>query len=153
MKNLDITLQNRIALVIGNSDYKNTGALKNPVNDANSMDKVLSKMGFTVIKGINLSRKQIEIIQIKAYTSVFLKNYRYKDFIKFAWHYRVGAFSVLKKILGMKKKDMFGDISDPTKRIKLNKNGKEIIISATQSWQKWQVSEQGRALKIKHKQK
>jgi len=101
----------------------------------------------------NLSRKQIEIIQIKAYASVFLKNYRYKDFIKFVWHYRVGAFSVLKKILGMKTKDLFEDISDPTKRIKLNKNGKEIIISATQSWQKWQVSEQGRALKIKHSQK
>jgi len=74
MKNLVITLmalfflvssqriiasQNRIALVIGNSDYKNEGALKNPVNDANSMEKVLSKMGFKVIKGINLSRKQM----------------------------------------------------------------------------------------------
>jgi hypothetical protein len=53
----------------------------------------------------------------------------------------------------MKTKDLFEDISDPTKRIKLNKNGKEIIISATQSWQKWQVSEQGRALKVKYSQK
>ena len=105
----------------------------------------------------NLTRKQIEIMQIKAYAKVFLNNHRYKDFIKFLWHYRVGAFSVLKKIIGIKPKDNFGEIGDPSKRIRLDKEGRELIISATQSWQKWQVSEAGRArrlepdkIKIKH---
>jgi len=97
----------------------------------------------------NLSRKQIEIIQIKAYASVFLKNHRYKDFLQFLWHYRVGAFSVLKKIIGIKTKDDFRVVSDPAKSIKLNKDGKEIIVSATQSWQNWQISELARAKKQK----
>ena len=97
----------------------------------------------------NLTRKQIEIMQIKAYASVFLKNHRYIDFLKFLWHYRIGAFSVLKKIMGVKLKDNFGDIGDPSKRIQLDKDGKETIASATQLWQKWQVAEVGRARKLK----
>ena len=101
----------------------------------------------------NLTRKQIEIMQIKAYASVFLKNKRYKDFVRFIWHYRVGAFSVLKKIIGIKPKDTFGNVGDPKKRIQLDQSGKEIIVSATQSWQKWQVTEVGRAKKSEAKMK
>lgn len=38
----------RVALVIGNSDYKNVSSLKNPVNDAADMGAALSRMGFAV---------------------------------------------------------------------------------------------------------
>jgi len=105
----------------------------------------------------NLTRQQIEIVQIKAYTKVFLKNHRYKDFIKFLWHYKGGGWSVFKKIVGLKSKNKYGEVGDKTKRIKLDEKGKQEIISATSSWQKWQVSEVGRAkrtdpdlIKIKH---
>ncbi len=48
----------RVALVIGNGTYKNS-PLKNPVNDANSIARALQALGFDVIKGINLNRKEI----------------------------------------------------------------------------------------------
>jgi len=47
----------------------------------------------------NLTRRQIERLQIKAYASVFLYNFRFVEFAKFAWRYRRGAWSVLKKML------------------------------------------------------
>ena len=34
----------RLALVIGNSDYTKVGKLNNPQNDANDMEKVLQKL-------------------------------------------------------------------------------------------------------------
>jgi uncharacterized caspase-like protein len=40
----------RIALVIGNSNYVNAGALKNPSNDARLIAGVLRKVGFTEVK-------------------------------------------------------------------------------------------------------
>ena len=52
--------EKRVALVIGNADYS-FSPLNNPVNDAEGMSKVLKKMGFTVLKGINLDRKQMRI--------------------------------------------------------------------------------------------
>ncbi|MCB9256438.1 MAG: radical SAM protein [Chitinophagales bacterium] len=47
----------------------------------------------------DLSKRQIEWLQIKAYTSVFLKNRRWFDFLKLVWNYRTGAFELLKKFL------------------------------------------------------
>ena len=47
----------------------------------------------------NLTRSQIEWLQIKAYAKVYLYNFRILDFIKFVWHYRKGATEVLKKIV------------------------------------------------------
>jgi hypothetical protein len=49
----------RIALVIGNSDYKYTGTLSNPANDARLMAETLKTVGFELYGGkpqINLSR-------------------------------------------------------------------------------------------------
>ena len=43
----------RLALVIGNSDYTKVGKLNNPQNDANDMEKVLQKLNFDVTKLIN----------------------------------------------------------------------------------------------------
>jgi len=92
----------------------------------------------------NLTRKQIEIMQIKAYAKVFLSNHRYLDFIKFVWHYKKGGWAILKKILSIKPKNKYGEIGDIDKRIKLDGAGKQEIIKATTSWQKWQISEGGR---------
>jgi len=50
--------ENRVALVIGNGDYNNA-PLKNPVNDATDISNSLQDLGFHVIKGTNLNRKQL----------------------------------------------------------------------------------------------
>jgi hypothetical protein len=50
----------RVALVIGNSDYINTIPLANPSNDANDIAKSLRALGFEVILGNNLDRKDTE---------------------------------------------------------------------------------------------
>ncbi len=47
----------------------------------------------------SLTRRQIEWLQIQAYVKVFLYNRRFVDFAKFVWNYRIGASSVLKKVL------------------------------------------------------
>ena len=50
--------ETRVALVIGNSDYKDS-PLKNPVNDAIDMASQLKGLGFSVIERKNLTTKQI----------------------------------------------------------------------------------------------
>jgi hypothetical protein len=44
----------RVALVIGNSAYKNAPQLKNPANDAADMAAALTRLGFDVIRGLDL---------------------------------------------------------------------------------------------------
>lgn len=51
-------LENRVALVIGNSTYKSK-PLKNPVNDARDMANSLRGYGFTVIERSNLTTRQV----------------------------------------------------------------------------------------------
>ncbi len=53
------TNEKRLALVIGNSEYIGSNALKNPVNDANLMSSTLQELGFTVIKRTNATRLQM----------------------------------------------------------------------------------------------
>jgi len=50
----------RVALVIGNSAYKNTDALRNPVNDANDMAAALKRLGFDVILKRNASLREMK---------------------------------------------------------------------------------------------
>ena len=59
--------EKRIALVIGNSDYEKTNRageliwhLPNPQNDAQLMDTTLSRLGFNVTLGLNLSEQEME---------------------------------------------------------------------------------------------
>jgi hypothetical protein len=49
----------KVALVIGNGDYQNTDSLKNPVNDSRDIKNSLEKLGFSVVYGENLTRKEI----------------------------------------------------------------------------------------------
>ena len=46
-------------MVIGNSAYRHAGVLKNPVNDARAMARVLGRLGFEVIQGANLGLEGI----------------------------------------------------------------------------------------------
>lgn len=50
----------RVALVIGNSEYKYTPRLENPKNDAIDMVTVLKKLGFTVIEGRDLDKAAMD---------------------------------------------------------------------------------------------
>ena len=51
----------------------------------------------------NLSKRQIEWLQIKAYVSVYLFNGRIIDFLKMFWEYRTGAIELLKKFVSGRK--------------------------------------------------
>lgn len=46
----------RVALVIGNSDYVHAGSLANPRNDADDIGAAFERIGFKVIKGVNLDK-------------------------------------------------------------------------------------------------
>src|SRR6185437_1534161 len=48
--------ENRIALVIGNSAYRNVEALANPANDARAMSDLLRSAGFEVVAAPDLSQ-------------------------------------------------------------------------------------------------
>jgi uncharacterized caspase-like protein len=50
----------RVALVIGNSNYGGEAALRSPSNDADAMEAALQGLGFTVIKRKNLELAQME---------------------------------------------------------------------------------------------
>jgi hypothetical protein len=52
--------EKRLALVMGNADYANTLALKNPINDANLMEGTLKTLGFEVIKSLNAKKSDME---------------------------------------------------------------------------------------------
>ena len=48
----------RVALVIGNNDYKNVPKLQKAVNDARTMGDTLKQLGFTVMLAENQNRQQ-----------------------------------------------------------------------------------------------
>jgi uncharacterized caspase-like protein len=53
----------RVALVVGNSNYKSVGRLANPANDASLMAKTLQHLGFTLVGGgaqLNLDREHFD---------------------------------------------------------------------------------------------
>ena len=52
-------IQKRVALVIGNADYE-SAPLRNPVNDARSMNKTLREMGFSVDLVENASQNEMK---------------------------------------------------------------------------------------------
>lgn len=51
--------EKRVALVIGNSEYDNS-PLKNPVNDAREINKVLKEAGFEILMGLNTNKIELE---------------------------------------------------------------------------------------------
>lgn len=55
----DEFVEKRLALVIGNSNYREVGKLANPVNDARAMEKTLEKLNFTVLSYENADLKTL----------------------------------------------------------------------------------------------
>jgi hypothetical protein len=51
----------RVALVIGNSEYRRTAPLANPVHDATAVASALKTLGFEVILGTNLDKRGIDL--------------------------------------------------------------------------------------------
>ena len=49
----------KVALIIGNGDYLHSGRLKNPTNDSRDMKSSLEKLGFEIIYGENLTKKDM----------------------------------------------------------------------------------------------
>ncbi|MBI2266388.1 MAG: radical SAM protein [Armatimonadetes bacterium] len=47
----------------------------------------------------NLSRKDLKILQVIGYLTVFLRNFRIMDLLKFAWTYKKEGLSLLKNLL------------------------------------------------------
>ena len=54
--------ERRVALVIGNSSYRNAPVLPNTVNDAGDMAAALRKVGFEVIDGIDLDKRGMDAL-------------------------------------------------------------------------------------------
>ena len=52
--------ENRVALVIGNSAYQHASALVNPKNDAADMAAAAERLGFKVIKGLDLDKSGMD---------------------------------------------------------------------------------------------
>ncbi len=50
--------EKRVALVIGNNDYRNVPKLQKAVNDARAMGDALKQLGFSVMVAENLNRQQ-----------------------------------------------------------------------------------------------
>ncbi|MDL5047692.1 caspase family protein [Oscillatoria amoena NRMC-F 0135] len=57
---LSTAQERRIALIIGNSDYHAKATLKNPVNDARSMDETLKSLGFVTLRYENLGLNELK---------------------------------------------------------------------------------------------
>jgi tetratricopeptide (TPR) repeat protein len=52
----------RVALVIGNSNYRNAAALPNPKNDADTVGRALNAVGFQVVIAHDLSRDELAAV-------------------------------------------------------------------------------------------
>lgn len=55
----EILNEKRLALVIGNAEYRSLGKLANPVNDAKAMAEALRRLNFTVIERANVGREKM----------------------------------------------------------------------------------------------
>jgi uncharacterized caspase-like protein len=57
--------ETRVALVIGNGDYRNTSKLSNPRNDATDVAAALKRIGFATIVGLDLDKAGMEDAEIR----------------------------------------------------------------------------------------
>jgi len=57
--------EKRVALVIGNSAYKNTTRLPNPKNDAEDVAAALNRLGFETVVGVDLDKSGMEQAAIR----------------------------------------------------------------------------------------
>jgi uncharacterized caspase-like protein len=57
--------ETRVALVIGNGAYRQTGQLQNPKNDAQDVAAALTRMGFETILGTDLDKAGMDNAAIR----------------------------------------------------------------------------------------
>lgn len=62
---LPVAAAKRVALVIGNADYKFVPALANPINDASLIERALKNAGFEVIRKDNLDQQGMKLALIE----------------------------------------------------------------------------------------
>lgn len=62
---ISASAQKRVALVIGNSAYKNAPALPNPEHDAEDVATTLKRLGFEVFSGSSLDKAAMEDLTIR----------------------------------------------------------------------------------------
>ncbi len=101
----------------------------------------------------NLTRRQIEWFQVKAYLKVYLLNYRFAELIRFVWDYRKAAFEVFKKIL-FKRNSLTHSLNQKPKDYEemIYNNyttEKETLISARDEWNDYQSNEAKRLKTLK----
>lgn len=70
--------ERRLALVIGNKDYTNIGALKNPINDALDISDAFQQLGFQVTTITNANYKKMLNV-----FNIFAKNLQKNDVVVF----------------------------------------------------------------------
>lgn len=96
----------------------------------------------------DLTKRQIEWFQMKAYASVFLKNGRFRDFLKLIWDYRKGVYEVVKKYFIGKHSAQVGS-NKPKDYDLVFKNSQlineEEFIASRENWMKKQKEEIKRA--------
>lgn len=94
----------------------------------------------------DLSRSQIEWLQIQAYVKVFLLNGRFVDFAKFVWQYRRGAWSMaIKAIFGGNHVDSPVRAAARAAIQAVVPLTREDFIVSRADWQQWQTDEMKRS--------
>ena len=66
---LPAAAEKRVALVVGNSTYKEVSPLPNPVNDANDIAAALKASGFDVVLGIDVDKRDFDS-RIRSFTQL-----------------------------------------------------------------------------------
>jgi radical SAM superfamily enzyme YgiQ (UPF0313 family) len=95
----------------------------------------------------DLTRNQIERLQIWAYSKVFLANGRYLDFLKFCWRYRKAGLSLVTKIL-LRRSDKLA--ATRSAQVVSNPPPKpEQLVASTKEWQDWQRTDLARLKKLR----
>ncbi len=95
----------------------------------------------------DLTRTQIERLQIWAYTKVFLANGRALDFARFCWRYRKAGLSLVRKIL-LRRPDKLG--STLSEKVISNRPPRlDDIVASTKAWQDWQRTDLARLKKVR----
>ena len=93
----------------------------------------------------DMSRSQIELLQISAYAKVFLYNGRITDFLKLVWQYRLGAWKVLWKIVSRRSAMQHSPLRPTDYDRRLSEGGTAAtanqIIAAYRKWDDGQKSE------------
>jgi hypothetical protein len=103
----------------------------------------------------NLSRTQIEWLQVKAYLKVFLFNHRYRDFFIFLWQYKTAAYQLLKKMISKENSLNKYFKNKPADYDELFQLGEalnsELFQTSRKDWAEYQLND-ARMIKLKNKE-